>query len=292
MTRWDRPGLPGLSNLAGPIQHFRSAILDAWRNKVAVDLCARRGFRGGPLLDIPGSHQLLNSSHVRERDKALLRSIMVGGVWNGFLLGKVRGEAVPCRFCGGADGDGHLFWDCSYPPLVEIRVNPEFHDLMRMDKRQWPRCLLWHGWLPLLSGTGGHLGLFLLMMLPSIGLRVLWVLLPLIFSIVGMSPKVLTGILLLIGCLLLLMFGLTVVLFRDEVSGSAFAGAGVCARLHVDNWRYWRWGHFDDLGLTPDGLSSSCVGFSSLPGPLQSVQRAEFWCGSRLAGHECCSSGC
>ena len=81
-------------------------------------------------------------------------------------------------------------------------------------------------------------------------------------------------------------------LVRDEVSGSAFAGAGVCARLHVDNWRYRRWGHLDDLGLTPDGLSSSCVGFSSLPGPLQSVQRAEFWCGSRLAGHECCSSGC
>ena len=126
MTRWDRPGLPGLCNLAGPIQHFRSAILDAWRNKVAVDLCARKGFRGGPLLDLPGSHQLLNSSHVRERDKALLRSIMVGGVWNGFLLGKVRGEAVPCRFCGGADGDGHLFWECPYPPLVEIREHPEF----------------------------------------------------------------------------------------------------------------------------------------------------------------------
>ena len=113
MTRWDRPGLPGLGNLAGPIQHFRSAILDAWRNKVAVDLCARKGFRGGPLFDLPGSHQLLNSSQVRERDKALLRSIMVGGVWNGFLLSKVRGEAVPCRFCGGADGDGHLFWECS-----------------------------------------------------------------------------------------------------------------------------------------------------------------------------------
>ena len=85
-TRWDRPGLLGLCNLAGPIQHFRSAILDAWRNKVAVDLCARGGFRVGPLLDLPGSHQLLNSSHVRERDKALLRSIMVGGVWNGSCL--------------------------------------------------------------------------------------------------------------------------------------------------------------------------------------------------------------
>ena len=56
---WVRPGLPMLSNLA--------AILDAWRNKVAADLCGREGFRGGPLLDIHGSLQLLNSSHVRER---------------------------------------------------------------------------------------------------------------------------------------------------------------------------------------------------------------------------------
>ena len=48
------------------------------------------GFRGGPLLDIHGSLQLLNSAHVRERDKGLLRSVMVGGVWNGFLLGRVR----------------------------------------------------------------------------------------------------------------------------------------------------------------------------------------------------------
>ena len=66
-------------------------------------------------------------------------------------------------------------------------------------------------------------------------------------------------------------------LVRDEVSGSAWAGAGVYARLHADNWRYRRWGHFDDLGLTPDGLSSSCLGSCSLPGPLQTVQRAEFW---------------
>ena len=52
-------------------------------------------------------------------------------------------------------GDGHLFWECPYPPLVEIRENPEFHDLMRMDKGHWPRCLLWHGWLPMLSGVNG-----------------------------------------------------------------------------------------------------------------------------------------
>ena len=106
-------------------------------------------------MDICGSLQLLNSSHVRERDKALLRAIMVGGVWNGFLLGHLRGQPVPCRFCGGPDHDGHLFWECTFPPLVEIRENPEFHDLMRMDKAHWPRCLLWHGWLPMLSGVNG-----------------------------------------------------------------------------------------------------------------------------------------
>ena len=33
--------------------------------------------------------------------------------------------------------------------------NPEFHDFMRMDKVHWPRCLLWHGWLPMLSGSNG-----------------------------------------------------------------------------------------------------------------------------------------
>ena len=83
-----------------------------------------------------GSLQLLNSAHVRERNKA--------------LLGRVRGHPVPCRFCG-----AHLFRECTFPPLVEILENPEFHDLMRMDKGHGPRCLLWHGWLPLLSGANG-----------------------------------------------------------------------------------------------------------------------------------------
>ena len=80
---------------------------------------------------------------------------MVGSVWNGFLLGRVGSQAVPCRFCAAPHGDGHLFWECTFPPLVGIRENPEFHDLMRMDKEHWPRCLLWHGWLPMLSSVNG-----------------------------------------------------------------------------------------------------------------------------------------
>ena len=57
----------------------------------------------------------------------------------------MRGQPVPCRFCGGPDGDGHLFLECTFLPL---RENPEFHHLVRKDKGHWPRCLLWHGWLP------------------------------------------------------------------------------------------------------------------------------------------------
>ena len=78
---WGRPGLPLLSNLSGPFQHFRSAILGAWMNPVSTKLCARKGFRGSPLFDVGGTLQLLDSDHVRERDKALLRSILVGGVF-------------------------------------------------------------------------------------------------------------------------------------------------------------------------------------------------------------------
>ena len=42
------------------------------------------------------------------RGKGLLRGILSGGVWNGFLLSVVKGEIVPCRFCGGPENDGHL----------------------------------------------------------------------------------------------------------------------------------------------------------------------------------------
>ena len=146
---------PGLVCLCWPMvvfQHFENSVFDAWRDWNSTDLCRRKGFRGGPLLDLQGSMQLLVSSHVRDRDKALLRGILCGGVWNGFLLGKVQGENVPCRFCGGVDGDGHLCWECSFPSLVRIRDCPECHHIVNLDKTGWPRCLLWHGWLPALSG--------------------------------------------------------------------------------------------------------------------------------------------
>ena len=65
--------------MAGPIQHFRSAILGAWHFHVFARLSERKGFLGGEFADDQGSSQLLTSSHLREREKMLLRAILCGG---------------------------------------------------------------------------------------------------------------------------------------------------------------------------------------------------------------------
>ena len=114
---WVRVSLPPLRMMAGPIQHFRTAILEAWHFHVFSKLSERKGFLGAEFADLKGSLQLLNSTHLRDRDKMLLRAILCGGVWNGFLLSKAKKEDVPCRFCGKRDGDGHLFWECSFLPF-------------------------------------------------------------------------------------------------------------------------------------------------------------------------------
>ena len=49
------------------------------------------------MLDVHGSLQLLNSSHVRERDKALLRRVMVGGCLEWFSA--EPGSGLPVLWC-------------------------------------------------------------------------------------------------------------------------------------------------------------------------------------------------
>ena len=218
----------------------------------------------------------LISSHVREGDKALLRSIMVGGVCNGLLLSRVRSQAVPCRFCGAPDNDGHLFGECPFPPLVEIHENPEFHDLMSLDKAHWPRCLLWHGWLPMLSGVNGaspwavdatESAIYLLeVALGRYSSEFISARVPsddfdhdMAASSLSDHPDVWTD-----GSLVL-----------DQLTVVSSSGSGFFARQAGCFWRHRRWGHVDDVRVLPD--PACCKGFCSVPGPLQSVQRAEMW---------------
>ena len=88
----------------------------------------------GSLLDAARTLQLLNSSHVRERDKAVLRGVLVGvfgtdSCWGGCEDSLFRAGAVVVLMVTGI-----FLGNAPFPPLVEIRENPEFHDLMRMDK--------------------------------------------------------------------------------------------------------------------------------------------------------------
>ena len=38
--------------------------------------------------------------------------------------------------------------------FLHVRELPEFSSLLALDRSKWPRCLLWHGWLPGLSCDG------------------------------------------------------------------------------------------------------------------------------------------
>ena len=275
---WIRPGLPAR---------------DAWRTKVAGDLSSRAGFRGGRYLDFRGSLKLLSSPHLRGGDKGLLRGILSGSVWNGFLLGFVKGEIVPCRFCGGPDHDGHLFWECPYPPFVHIRGSVEFRDLLLRDWSSWPRCLLWHGWLPALACAGGTSPWAtsgddiacarLERLLGSYSEENCrhWVppdrfVEDVDSSNVSDHPDVWTD-----GSFV-----------RDELSGVGAGGCGVYSYGSGAGWFHRRWGHLELLPPGDLGVER-CVLFDSVRGPLQSVQRAELW-GVILALQcsFCCSSWC
>ena len=213
---------------------------------------------------------------------------MSAGVWNSMFLGLVRGQVVPCQFCGAPDGDGHLFWECTFPPLVEIRENPEFHDLMRMDKGHWPRWLLRHGWLPKLSGVNGcspwaasapdsagylvesALGGYSSGLLAEWGLSVEFDAVE-AASLLPDSPNVCTD-----GSLVL-----------DRVTGVSSSGAGFFAHQPVSCWDHRCWGHADQFSwlviFSLVGVFVLFPGLSSLSRELRcgvSFLFAVLWCGT------------
>ena len=61
----------------------------------------------------------------------------------------------------------------------------------------------------------------------------------------------------------------------DQVTGVSSSGSGFFAHQDERCWRGCRWGHVD--GVYPGFDRAFCGGFSAVPGPLQTVQRAEMW---------------
>ena len=63
---------------------------------------------------------------------------------------------------------------------------------------------------------------------------------------------------------------------NDRIFGASSAGAGCFTCRVCRLWAGWRWGHWDD-DFGEDAVVPACRGFCSVPGPLQTVQRAELW---------------
>ena len=64
-------------------------------------------------------------------------------------------------------------------------------------------------------------------------------------------------------------------LVLDRLTGVSSSGSGFLAHQAELFWRGCMWGHVDGVRIDPN--IASCSGFCSVPGPLQSVQRAELW---------------
>ena len=64
-------------------------------------------------------------------------------------------------------------------------------------------------------------------------------------------------------------------LVLDRLTGVSSSGAGFFAHQAGCFWRGCLWGKVDDV--RSDLNHGCCRGFCSVPGPLQSVQRAELW---------------
>ena len=63
---------------------------------------------------------------------------------------------------------------------------------------------------------------------------------------------------------------------EDKGSGASSARAGCFTYRRSHLWATWRWSHLVDA-VGEDAVVRACRGCCSVPGPLQTVQRAEFW---------------
>ena len=63
-------------------------------------------------------------------------------------------------------------------------------------------------------------------------------------------------------------------LVDDKMSGVSSAGAGCFTYRDSRLWASWKWGHWDD-DVGDGSVVSVCRGFRSVPGPLQTAQKAE-----------------
>ena len=164
----------------------------------------------------------------------------------------------------------------TFPPFVELRNQPEFLPLMSRDRTHWPRCLLWHGWLPGLSSRA--LGTPWAVASSDLASSCLE-------NALGPYPRCTSS-------------AWHPFWDQDDVQDMVddvpvapniwtdgswepiphldveIAGAGAFVHSPAIIFDSNHWGHAQDLDDPHEGSSHI---FSGIPGPIRSVQRAEYW---------------
>ena len=159
------------------------------------------------------------------------------------------------------------------PPLQHVRELPEFPSVMSFDRRKWPWCLLWHGWLPGLSCVSdsepwascfGDLS-YLERCLGAY---------PVDFA--SWSPPEYWD-----ADDIALEMSDHLIIWTDgdregftSVGGFEVAGAGVYLLASEVAFDSSVWGTAEECG---DARLERCRAFLPVPGVMQTVQRAEFW---------------
>ena len=130
--------------MAGPVQHFQSAILDAWRSVFSPSYLSGRVFWVVSSLIL----QLLTSSQLRERDKMLLRAILCGVFGTDSFKARPRRKTFLVDFVVTGMEMATYSGSVLFTAFSMLGI---FLSLL-LNRSNWTRCLLWHGWLPGLSG--------------------------------------------------------------------------------------------------------------------------------------------
>ena len=169
-----------------------------------------------------------------------------------------------------------FFGTALFPPFVELRNSPEFLPLLSRDRTNWSRCLLWHGWLPGLTSRtiGTPWGIAssdlasscLENALGPYTLSTTSVWHPFwdqddvqdMVDAVPVAPNIWTDV------------------RREPIPHLDVETAGAGAFVHSPAIIFdsHHWGHAQDLADSHEGSSHV---FSGVLGPIQSVQRAEYW---------------
>ena len=160
-------------------------------------------------------------------------------------------------------------------PLQHVRELPEFAYFMSLDRSKWLRCLLWHGWLPGLSGVSdgdpwaSSFGILL-----SVSLSGVWVLIRLTFLVPGLLLNIGMLTILLWRSWIILKFGLMVAGRISLLSACLMWLVLVYICLLLKLLLIARYG---ELQKSLVMRLERCRAFLPVPGVMQTVQRAEFW---------------